>query len=203
MSTLILTDFSKTLTAPTAKTTWSLFKESGLFSKDYAAKRDELYEEYRPFELEGDNEMVSEWFAKHLDLLVENGAVSRMADVVNFSLDEEHLVPRAGLGEFIDYVKHKDVVVRIVSSGVSELIQRFLAIHGAKFPIGFPEKTSHGIYASDLLEHDGVRSVRTPTDKMNNLFPLFEGFDRIVVLGDSPEDFAIPGMNYVRKGKFE
>ncbi len=71
MPTLILADFSKTLTAPTSKTTWSLFKESGLFPADYAAKRDEFFETYRPLELEGDNAMVSEWFGKHLDLLVE------------------------------------------------------------------------------------------------------------------------------------
>lgn len=192
MSTLILTDFSKTLTAPTAKTTWSLFKESGLFPKDYAAKRDELFETYRPFELEGDNEMVGEWFGKHLDLLAEYGAMQRMTDVVHFALDEDLLVPRQGFGEFFDHVRQKGIVVRVVSSGISELIQRFLATHGVKYPIGFPDKDSCGIFGNDILEHDGIRSVRTPADKMRNLFSLFEGFDRIIVLGDSPEDFAIP-----------
>lgn len=166
MSTLILTDFSKTLTAPTAKTTWSLFNESGLFPKDYAAKRDQLFEEYRPFEIEGDDEMVGEWFEKHLDLLMEHGVLQRMTDVVHFALDEDLLVPRKGFGEFFDHVKHHGVVVRIVSSGVSELIQRFLATHGVKYPIGFPNKDSNGIFANDLVEHDGIRSIRTPAKKM-------------------------------------
>ena len=116
MPTLILTDFSKTLTAPAAKTTWSLFKESGLFPQDYAAKRDELFETYRPFEIEGDDEMVGEWFEKHLDLLAEYGAMQRMTDVVHFALDEDLLVPRKGFGEFFDYAKHKGLVIRIVSS---------------------------------------------------------------------------------------
>ncbi|MFB0964336.1 MAG: hypothetical protein QMC36_01315 [Patescibacteria group bacterium] len=116
MPTLILTDFSKTLTAPTAKTTWSLFKESGLFPKEYVAKRDALYDEYRPFELEGDDEMVGEWFEKHLDLLAEYGAMQRMTDVVHFGLDEDLLVPRKGFGEFFDYAKQKGLVVRVVTS---------------------------------------------------------------------------------------
>ena len=146
MPTLILSDFSKTLTAPTSKTTWSLFKESGLFPKDYAAKRDGLFETYRPFELEGDNEMVSEWFCKHLDLLVENGAPSKIADVVHSSLDNGYLLPREGLEEFLAHIKRSGATLRIVSSGISELIQKFLALHGAKLPIGFPEKTSSGIH---------------------------------------------------------
>jgi hypothetical protein len=37
---------------------------------------------------------------------------------------------------------------------------------------------------------------------MSNLFPLFDDFDRIVVLGDAAEDFAIPGVKYVKGGKF-
>ena len=197
MPTLILTDFSKTLTAPTAKTTWSLFKESGLFPAEYATERDRLFEEYRPFEIEGDNAMVSEWFGKHLDLLVKWGAASKMADVVYASLDNELLVPREGLEEFFAHAKRSDATVRIVSSGVSELIQRFLAVHGAKLSIGFPEKTSSGIYANDLLEHDGVRNVRTPVDKLYKTASLIDGFDRVFVLGDSPEDFAIPGVRYV------
>lgn len=201
MPTLILSDFSKTLTAPTAKTTWSLFKESGLFPADYAAKRDELFETYRPFEFEGDNAMVAEWFGKHLDLLVENGAVLKMTDVVHASLDSEYLLPREGLGEFVDYLKRTDTPLRVVSSGISELIQKFLALHGAKLPIGFPEKTSSGIYANDLLEHDGVRSVRTPVDKLYDTASLIEGFDRVIVLGDAPEDFAVPGVRYVEGGK--
>lgn len=201
MPTLILSDFSKTLTAPTSKTTWSLFKESGLFPADYAAKRDELFETYRPFELVGDNAMVSEWFGKHLDLLSEYGASGKMAGVVHSSLDNETLLPREGLEEFLAYVKDSGTTLRIVSSGISELIQKFLALHGAKLSIGFPEKTSSGIYANDLVLHDGTRNVRTPADKLYATASLIDGFDRVVVLGDAPEDFAVPGVRYVEGGK--
>ena len=75
MKTLIISDFSKTFTAPTSKTTWSLFKESGLFPEEYSKRRDELFEVYRPYEIAGDNAKVREWFQKHLELLAEYDAV--------------------------------------------------------------------------------------------------------------------------------
>lgn len=85
MKTLLISDFSKTLTLPTSKTTWSLFKESGLFPEEYQEKRDELFEEYRPFEIEGNNEKVREWFSKHLELLGSYDAISKMPDVIEIS----------------------------------------------------------------------------------------------------------------------
>jgi hypothetical protein len=199
---LLLSDFSKTLTAPTSKTTWSLCRESGLFPESYSAERDRLFEEYRPFELAGDNDKVREWFGKHLDLMNEYGVVSKLPDTIVRSIETEYLLPREGLEEFVEHVKAQDIVVRIVSSGISELVQRFLSPHGLKLPIGFKEQSS-GICANDLLMHDGVRSVLTPADKLSNAHSFLEGFDKIVVLGDAPEDFAIPGLaTYTPNGKF-
>ncbi len=202
MPTLVISDFSKTLTAPTSKTTWSLFRESGLFPEAYSAERDRLFEEYRPFELAGDNEKVREWFGKHLDLLGEYDAASKLPDTVLESIETERLLPREGLEEFVEYARGDGVIVRIVSSGISELVQRFLSLHGLKLSVGFKNRSSSGIYANDLLPHDGVRSVLTPTDKLSGIRPLLEGFDRVVVLGDAPEDFAIPGIAYSQHGKF-
>jgi phosphoserine phosphatase len=154
MSTLIFSDFSKTLTAPASKTTWSLFKESELFPKEYSIKRDLLFAKYHEFENIGNHEMVYEWFRKHLDLLNEYDGFSKIPNTVSVSLDRGYIFPREGLEEFIAFTKNSNVVLRIVSSGISEFIQYFLALYGANLSVGFPEKRSSGIYANDLLKHD-------------------------------------------------
>lgn len=69
MKTLVITDFSKTITPSGKPTTWSLFKDSGVFSSNYITQRDALFNKYHIYELEGNREKTSEWFALHLELL--------------------------------------------------------------------------------------------------------------------------------------
>ena len=126
MKTLIISDFSKTFTAPTSKTTWSLFKESGLFPEEYSKRRDELFEVYRPYEIAGDNAKVREWFQKHLELLAEYDAVSKIPEVIRISGEKGYLLPREGMEEFRTWCQKNLVELQFVSSGITELIEAFI-----------------------------------------------------------------------------
>ena len=207
MKTLVISDFSKTLTVPTSKTTWSLFKESGLFPEEYSKKRDALFEEYRPYEIAGDNEKVREWFQKHLELLAEYDAVSKIPEVIRISQEKGFLFPREGIGEFRSWYKKTGSELRIVSSGITELIGEFM---GALRANGFVPKdtdTSSVLFveitANSIARRQDATSISTPIDKFRRLSQnIIDTHEAIVVLGDAPEDFAIPEVEYSKDGKF-
>ena len=67
---LIISDFSKTFTAPDMPTTWSVFAKSWILWETYSNDRDALYDEYFHFEQEGNIEKTEEWFELHAELLV-------------------------------------------------------------------------------------------------------------------------------------
>ena len=73
----VVTDFDRTITNGASKTSWSILSESDLVPKSYAQERQELYDYYRPIEIDESldftmrSALVSEWYRKHIDLFVK------------------------------------------------------------------------------------------------------------------------------------
>ncbi len=70
----VVADFDRTITKGNSQTSWSILAKSNLLPSSYVKERQELYEKYRPIELDETLEssiksnLIKEWFQKHIEL---------------------------------------------------------------------------------------------------------------------------------------
>jgi len=71
MSTLVISDFSKTFTASTVPSTWSSIAKSGVLGIAYEAERNALYEANIAFEQAKNISKTNDWFRAHAELFIK------------------------------------------------------------------------------------------------------------------------------------
>lgn len=125
----VVADFDKTLTEGTSISTWGVLANSNIVDEEYARKRTELYNKYRPIEIDMSLsedircEAMFEWWKAHIGLFFE---YELKEDVVKKSIKESGLKYRAGAKEFLKKMKELDVPVIIISAGIGNVIEEFL-----------------------------------------------------------------------------
>ena len=77
----VVTDFDRTITKGNSKTSWSILASSDLVPKEYVKERQELYDYYRPIEI--DEEMEKN---KNSNVNVDFSQLKyKILDVINYS----------------------------------------------------------------------------------------------------------------------
>lgn len=123
--TVLISDFSKTLTSSDNPTTWSVFAKSGLLGKEYTDKRDKYFEEYREFEKEWNIDKTKEWWWKHLWLFIEFELTKTLIEKIVWN--EKYFKPREWLNIFFDYILNSNIeIIIITSSWISNFVNEFL-----------------------------------------------------------------------------
>lgn len=73
----VLTDFDKTITIGSSDSSWSILSKSNLVPKEYVLERQELFNYYRPIEIDETldycekNKLMTEWWNKHISLFIK------------------------------------------------------------------------------------------------------------------------------------
>ena len=129
----ILTDFDRTITNGNSKTSWSILASSNLVSPVYAKERQELYDKYRPVEIdetmdfEKRSNLVKEWFQKHAELFVKYKITKEVFDKA--ASDLRIMEFRPGAKEFLKFLHENSVPVIIISAGIGNFIETFLKLN--------------------------------------------------------------------------
>lgn len=191
----ILTDFDRTITRGDSNSSWGILSKTDLMSDDYVKERIELYNYYRPIEIdetldyETKNKLMIEWWNKHIDLFVKyklsedvvNNA-ARSVDVMSF---------REGAKEFLENMKERNIPVIIISAGIGNFIEQFLIKNECYFEniyivsnfIKFENKIAVGI--SDMIIHSLNKNEVALTGEIKE---LIKDRNNIILLGDSLSD---------------
>ena len=187
---LVISDFSKTFTAPDMPTTWSVFAKSWILGESYSKDRDALYDEYFHFEQEGNIEKTEEWFYRHAELFAKyNLSQSQIDQIV---LDDRYFSPRDGVMEYIDYIKENNISLVIVTSGISQLV---LAWFEKRF-----HYTPDLVFGNDLVLEDkmvtgvDIDSIITPLDKKIEM-ELDDVSEEVILVWDSKEDLSMVAIS--------
>lgn len=122
---LIISDCSKTLSASSNPTTWSIFAKSGLLGSQYNKQRNELFDIFHSFESAKDIEKTKQWWGKHMDLFVQFGLSRTIIDSLTKS--KKYFAVREGLSSFFwEIHSNPNYDLHIISSGVTDVIESFL-----------------------------------------------------------------------------
>lgn len=128
--TYILTDFDRTLTEGVSDSSWGILSKSELVQKEYVTEREDLYNYYRPIEIdetldfETKNKLMKEWWSKHINLFVK---YKMSEEVINNALNDLKVMSfRKGAKEFLEKMHQKNIPVIIISAGIGNFIKQFL-----------------------------------------------------------------------------
>jgi len=126
----VLTDFDKTITMGSSSSSWSILSKSDLVPKEYIKERQELYDYYRPIEIDETldydikNKLMSEWWNKHINLLIK---YKMSEEVINYAARNLRVMSfRDGAKEFLKNLNKRDIPVIIISAGIGNFIEQFL-----------------------------------------------------------------------------
>lgn len=125
----IVADFDKTLTEGSSNSTWGVTANSNAVGEEYTRKRTELYNHYRPIEIdmslseEERSKEMSNWWKAHINLFYEFGLKE---ESIKKSIKEGGLKYREGAKEFLNKMKVLGVPVIIISAGIGNVIEEFL-----------------------------------------------------------------------------
>jgi len=138
----VLADFENTLTkgirnGEQAESIFSLLCSYGFLDKEYIRESNEIYEFYRPIEMNPRIEIdvkkqkIEEWWRKHYNLLIKYGLNFRHLKKI---VDDEKILFRDGFGDFLDLLNKKNIpLVIISSSGIGEIILLMLKKFGKDY----------------------------------------------------------------------
>lgn len=129
----VVADFDKTITEGMSISTWGIMESAENMGKTYSEKRMELYNYYRPIEI---NNTISEeeksiemanWWNAHIKLFYEYGLEEK---TLKDALIKSQLKYRKGAKEFLKRMNKYNVPVIIISAGIGNVIEEFLKIEG-------------------------------------------------------------------------
>lgn len=196
-SLVIISDFSKTLTAPTNPTTWSVFVKSWLLPETYIAERNTYYDAYHDYELAWNKEKTKEWWAHHLKLFIKYWLDTKLINTI--TKNHTYFAPREGLKHLFDTITKKKIEFFIISSWVSNFIESFLEqneIHLDK---------SH-IIGNHLIMNDAwkaiwydINSIVTTLSKADHHLEL-EYYKKVVLLWDDESDLSMYSWDCLKIG---
>lgn len=126
----ILADFDRTITKSSSKTSWSILAESGLLDENYVKARKELYNYYRPIEIDSNisdeekSKYMMEWYIKHINEIVKCKITKQI--FYKASQTREIMEFRKGASEFLKEMHDMKVPIIIISAGIGNFIEEFL-----------------------------------------------------------------------------
>jgi len=191
----IVTDFDRTVTVGSSSTSWSILSKSNLVPKEYVKERQELFDYYRPIEIdlnidvETKNSLMAEWFRKHLDLFIKY----RLSEEVikKAAMDLNVMNFRGYAKDFLEKMHREGIPVIIISAGVGNFVEQFLIKNNCYFDniyivanfIIFENGVASGV-AENIIHALNKNEVSLPKNIMDKLINR----DRIILLGDSIAD---------------
>lgn len=193
MKTLILSDFSKTITSGNNPTTWSVFAKSWLLWEQYILDRDEFYRQNYHYEVEWNVGKTCEWFAEHLKLFAKYGLTEEL--IHKIVRDNRYFEPRDWIAEFFEGMKEVNADFIIVSSWIVNFIDAFFEYYNIE--CGFKVIWNNlDISNGEVVWHSDL--VICPLNKYDHGLNLWE-YDKIIILWDDESDLKMYEWNNVIK----
>ena len=197
----VVADFDKTITTGSSKTSWSILASSNLVPSSYIKERDELYEYYRPIEVDEKMDLnkkvtlVREWFQKHIELFVKYKMSEEIFKIA--ATDLRVLNFRPGAKEFITFLHENNIPLIIISAGIGNFIETFLKtnncyfdnVHVSSNKIIFKNGIAIGV-EKNIIHSLNKNEVSLP----NNISEKLKDRKQVILLADQVTD-----LNMVNK----
>ena len=129
----VITDFDHTLTTPKSETSVGLIPH--YVGGELLIKRTKIFEFYRPLELdytinaEDKKKIMKEWAQKSFQLLSEYIT----EDNIEKATENANIYLRSGVKEFFKEMYNKNIPVIVMSSGMGNVVKRFLEKENCSF----------------------------------------------------------------------
>lgn len=191
----VVADFDRTITNGNSKTSWSILASSDLVPRECADERKDLYDKYRPIEIDPDMPLeekcayMKEWFQLHINLFVKYGIREELFELA--ARDLRIMEFRKGAKEFLQFLARRGVPVIIISAGIGNFIEWFLRnndcltdnIYISSNKITFTDGIATGTGGS-IIHSLNKNEVSLPDEVKERLI----GREQVVLLGDQPSD---------------
>lgn len=191
----VVTDFDRTITKGNSKTSWSILASSDLVPKEYVKERQELYDYYRPIEIDEEMEiskkskLVKEWFKKHIELFVKYQTSEEVFEKA--AMDLRVMEFREGAKEFIYFLHEHNIPLIIISAGIGNFIESFLKhndcyldnIYISSNKIMFKDGIANGV-DKNIIHSLNKNEVSLPSNIANKI----KGRNNVMLLGDQVSD---------------
>jgi len=194
----VLTDFDRTITVGTSESSWSILSKSKLVPKEYIEERQNLYNHYRPIEIdealdfETKNRLMVEWWSKHISLFIK---YKLPESVINDAANNLQVMAfRKGARKFLESMSKNNIPVLIISAGIGNFIEQFLIKNNCNFNniyivsnfIVFKDGISSGI-RDNIIHSLNKNEVAIP----EYIKELIKDRKNILLLGDSISDIKM------------
>ena len=197
-SVYVVADFDRTITNGSSQTSWSILSSSNLVPKSYIKERNELYDYYRPIEVDStiDSELkmklVKEWFQKHIELFIKYQLTEEIFNEAATNLRVMEF--RNGAKEFLKFLHQNNIPLIIISAGIGNFIESFLKhydcyydnIYISSNKILFENGIASGIDKNIIhsLNKNEVSLPKYITEKLKNR-------NQVILLGDQVSDLKM------------
>ncbi len=194
----VLTDFDRTITVGNSDSSWSILSKSNLVPKKYVLERQELFNYYRPIEIdetldyETKNRLMTEWWNKHINLFIK---YKLSETVINEAAKNLRAMSfREGAKEFLENMKSRNIPIIIISAGIGNFIEQFLIKNDCNFDnihiisnfIKFENRIAIGI--SENVIHSLNKNEVSIPDEIREMIKYRKN---IILLGDSISDIKM------------
>ena len=198
----VVADFDRTITNGSSKTSWSILSNSDLVPKSYVSERQALYDYYRPIEVSDTLDysyklqMMKEWFQKHIELFVKYKISKQVFEDAATNLRIMEFRPYAR--EFIEFLHKNSVPLIIISAGIGNFIESFLAHNNCNFDNIYI--SSNKIIFKDGIavgvgEHIIHSFNKNEVSLSNDILEEIKNRDNVILLGDQVSDLNMVDRN--------
>lgn len=190
-SIYVLMDFDRTITNVNSEASWGILSKSSLVSPNYVSERQELFDYYRPIEIDENMEdnlkssYMLEWWEKHINLFIKHKISS---DMIDEAVSNIHVMEfRDGAYEFLSKLNKRNIPVIIISAGIGDFVKQFLIKNNCYFDnihivsnfLTFENGMATGI-SGDIIHSLNKNSASIPL----SVKQLISGRSNIILFGD-------------------
>lgn len=191
----VVADFDRTITNGSSKTSWSILANSDLVPQSYIQERQELYEKYRPIEIDTTlptdfrMRMMKEWFQNHIELFVKYKISEEVFEKA--ATDLRIMEFRSGAQEFLSFLHQNHIPLIIISAGIGNFIETFLKrnhcyfdnIYVSSNKILFENGIANGI-GKNIIHSLNKNEVSLPIEILKEI----QTRKQVILLGDQVSD---------------
>ena len=195
----VLTDFSRTLTKNTSKTSWSILPNTNILPKEYINERQMLFDLYHPIEIDESldyeyrKEQMTIWWKKHADLLIKYNL--SQSDLEKATKNNNFMEFKSGVKDFLTLCNDYNIPVIIVAAGIGNFIEQDLLRENCLFKnihiISNTFKMENGI-ATSMVDNNIIHSLNKDSAILSNKVKnLTYNRKYALLLGDLPGDLKM------------
>ena len=189
----VVADFDRTITECNSKTSWDILATSDLVPKEYISAREQLYNKYRPIEIDETidystrSRLVCEWYLKHIKLFTKYQITEELFYKVISDIKSMNF--RNSAIEFLEFLHKNNIPLIIISAGIGNFIELFLKNNGCYYD---------NVYVSSntIIFKDGIASVdniihsfnKNETSLPDNIKEKIKNKRKVILLGDQLSD---------------